>query len=591
MDSLKNIWHKSFQNRLTISIISTVCILMIITDIYIYSFINNIITEHANKSLEQSVIKISNEIQSSFRMIENATLLILSDPIIISNLRNSYVPQDIEKETNKKLLIKNRLTHSLLYNYAWDSELLKSVFIINNTKEYYYLMRNEVASKAFINKQLEYYDLSMQTGTHIIYPSSDYNTIYLIHEIKDLNTLRPIGKLILGLNEKILSDPFKNMFSYKDVITIVSNNKNKILHHSDITQLGNVLDFSLIQKISPAPIKDITYQNTAYTMAQYYLKDLNLNTIILVPKKQITSNLIGIISHYLLIIFISILVTIIICFLLTKVLTKSIKDLLLNIKQLKKGNFNTKMPLYKDQQLNELSIVFNTMTEEIQHLFSQVYEKQLLLRESELKSLQAQINPHFLFNVLETISWKARLSGNNDIYKMITSLGELLRANIRKDAREKITIKEELQYIEFYLYLQKKRFEDKISFTINVSHEEIYNYFVPKLCIQPIVENAVIHGLEEKMSEGYIDIRIHTENDDIIVIICDNGIGFNSNNLDFSNLSHIESRKKNHTSVGLYNSNKRIQILYGESYGISIDSKLNEYTTVTIRLPIDRSDN
>jgi two-component system sensor histidine kinase YesM len=219
-----------------------------------------------------------------------------------------------------------------------------------------------------------------------------------------------------------------------------------------------------------------------------------------------------------------------------------------------------------------------------------VYKKQLLLKESELKSLQSQINPHFLFNVLETISWRARMSNNDEIYQMITSLGYLLRASFATSGIEKVKISEEMHYIEFYLLLQKKRFEEKLEIEINNQIESLDIYYVPKLSVQPIVENAIVHGLEQKIGNGKLTITMYIEHEDIVFEIHDNGVGFQVADVDLREMNSSFKSNDKHSNIGLFNSNRRIKLLYGEAYGITLESQINMGTKVTLRIPKDRAD-
>jgi len=179
------------------------------------------------------------------------------------------------------------------------------------------------------------------------------------------------------------------------------------------------------------------------------------------------------------------------------------------------------------------------------------------------------------------------MTNNENIYKMVTSLGQFLRANISMSSREKITIGEELQYIDFYLYLKKMRFGDRLDTCISVEDDSIKRYHLPKLCIQPLVENAVIHGLEGKRGKCLITVKIIKEYEAIRFEVSDNGIGFDTGSISLDASETITYRKKGHTSIGLYNSNKRIKLMYGDEYGLSIQSEIGKGTFVIVKIPFD----
>lgn len=288
----------------------------------------------------------------------------------------------------------------------------------------------------------------------------------------------------------------------------------------------------------------------------------------------------------LLIVFASVFIGIILSFRFTRF----IRDLMRVINKVKVGNYEAKMPAYKDHELNLLSNTFNNMTYETKYLINQVYEKQLLLKETEFKFLQSQMNPHFLFNTLITIGYKARLSKDDTTYKMVTSLTELLQAGIYTNSQAKVHIRQELEFINFYLYLQKMRFEDELEYDINVSDESILDFVLPKLSIEPLIENAVVHGLEKKIGKGTIKLNIWEENETLYFEVTDDGAGFESGNINLDDIETINMRKKGHNSIGLINTHKRIKLMYGELYGICIESQINKGSKVTVHIPVDRSE-
>ncbi len=212
------------------------------------------------------------------------------------------------------------------------------------------------------------------------------------------------------------------------------------------------------------------------------------------------------------------------------------------------------------------------------------YESRILKEESELKFLQSQMNPHFLFNILLTIQIKAKMSGDEDVSLMITSLSNLLRAGIYGDKRSKIKISEELKYVEYYLSLQKERFDERLTYEIKVYDDALLDCEVPRLSIEPLVENAVVHGLEEVERNGFAKICVSAEGNDICIHVIDNGKGFDPL-FDINKPEEDIVKGSKREKVGLRNTNKRIKLMYGNQYGISIESKPLTGTDVMVRIP------
>jgi two-component system sensor histidine kinase YesM len=207
-----------------------------------------------------------------------------------------------------------------------------------------------------------------------------------------------------------------------------------------------------------------------------------------------------------------------------------------------------------------------------------------LLKDAELERLRSQVNPHFIFNVLETISWEARLAGNENVYKMITGLGTLIRSSIGNETREKVTIAQELEYVDAYLSLQRVRFQNRLKVDVAIDDKRILRSHIPKLALQTAVENAIVHGIEDKRGESRIEIRAGIEDGWILLTVQDDGIGFDAGEL---NPMAEPSASDGHARTGLLNTDKRIRLIYGEDCGIRIESTSGVGTRVFIKLPVD----
>ena len=226
------------------------------------------------------------------------------------------------------------------------------------------------------------------------------------------------------------------------------------------------------------------------------------------------------------------------------------------------------------------------MTAYIDNLIKQVYEKQLSIKDMEMKFLQTQMNPHFMFNVLNTIALQAQLDGNQDVYRMISSFSQLIQAKIYRDKSEKVKIRQELEYVNYYLYLQNYRYGERLQYEIHVEDDRLTEYYIPKLCIQLIVENAVVHGIEPNIGKGLVSVKIYEEDGNICIDTADNGIGFEAEGEILLPLKHKDS-DRNHNHVGLNNAHHIIQLMYGEHYGIRVFSTPGEGSKICIKIPFD----
>jgi len=265
---------------------------------------------------------------------------------------------------------------------------------------------------------------------------------------------------------------------------------------------------------------------------------------------------------------------------LSQVLAKPAKELTKAMKAFEKNAENyTYTQVRGTEELMMLSDSFDHMVRRIQKLMEQVRQEEITLRKTELKALQAQINPHFLYNTLDAIAWLCEEGRNKDAEDMVTSLAKLFRISISK-GHELITIEKEIQHAQSYLRIETFRYKNQFTYTFDVD-ENCLGYLCNKITLQPIIENAIYHGLNRMVDEGEITIRIREDGDDIILSVEDNGIGMTEEQCQ----EILRKEPGDRTGIGIKNVNDRIKIYFGEEYGLTITSELDEGTCVDIRMP------
>ena len=268
---------------------------------------------------------------------------------------------------------------------------------------------------------------------------------------------------------------------------------------------------------------------------------------------------------------------------LASTVTKPLEKLSQLMGLVQKGNFNVRFNVRYYDEVGELGTSFNSMVDRIRQLISQVYMEQEEKRRAELTALQAQIKPHFLYNTLDTIHWMAKKYGAEDIIYVIRCLTNLFRVGLSK-GNEIIPLSEEVEHVISYLKIQKVRYDDILSYTIRVD-DETQGLYVHKLLLQPLVENAIYHGIKTKRDGGNILISIRRESEELIMQVIDNGMGMDQETVENLNAA-IQGEKGVKSGYGLYNVNARIAISHGKEYGIFIESEKGVGTTATIRYPL-----
>ena len=268
---------------------------------------------------------------------------------------------------------------------------------------------------------------------------------------------------------------------------------------------------------------------------------------------------------------------------LPKSFTKPITDLVDVTNRVSKGDLTARSHNDSHDEVGELSGSMNQMIDKINELLSQITKEQIRIQEAELELLQAQINPHFLYNTLDTIIWLAEGGDEKRVVSMVKSLSAFFRTSLSR-GREIITIREELVHAKSYLEIQQFRYQDILEYEIDVP-EEYSEYTIPKITIQPLIENALYHGIKNKRGGGKIKISAQRSQDDIVISVADNGIGMTPERLNEVMDGLLSTEPADNAIYGLYNVNERIKLKFGNKYGITLHSVYGEGSTCNILLP------
>lgn len=266
--------------------------------------------------------------------------------------------------------------------------------------------------------------------------------------------------------------------------------------------------------------------------------------------------------------------------LLSQMLSRPLRDLSAAMEDFERdaGGF-TYRPPGGTREVRELSSSFGHMVLRIQQLMTTVRQEEVKLRKTELKALQAQINPHFLYNTLDSIAWMCEQGRSTDAVNMVHALARLFRISISR-GHELIPIARELEHAEHYLEIQTCRYKNQFTYAFHVD-SACLDYYCNKITLQPIIENAILHGLDLLVDEGHIDVQVCQEGEDILFCVQDNGVGMSPEQVS----AILEQDTQDRTGIGIKNVNDRLQIYFGKGYGLRIVSELDMGTRVEIRMP------
>ena len=267
-----------------------------------------------------------------------------------------------------------------------------------------------------------------------------------------------------------------------------------------------------------------------------------------------------------------------------RVFNKPVKRLIKDMKDFEDSadSFVYKTKNNSVKELTELNNSFAHMSREIKKLMEKVRNEETQLRKTELKALQAQINPHFLYNTLDSVQWMCEQGKNKDAAAMVSALAKLFRISISR-GKELIPIRDELNHAKSYLIIQSYRYRDQFTYSFDID-ESLTGYLCNKITLQPLIENAIYHGLDRMVDEGEIKITLKKAqdgSDDILFAVSDNGVGMTEEQCE----KILKKEKSNSSGIGVKNVNDRLKIYFGDKYGLSIKSELDEGTEVTVRIP------
>ncbi|QUI23666.1 sensor histidine kinase [Vallitalea pronyensis] len=499
------------------------------------------------------------------------------------------------------------------YTYSLDSYLDRNVSLFTRLKDYMtttFLQDRDINSLVFYSPTEGFiysFDKNAKMKYHSSYTSAFQNYESKLNDYSGTN--KPIFTTDLALDDD-LSNSFsiivtiKNDISLKPIGKLIINYSNSsirnaynfFLQKSSTVDPGHVVimttDNHVVFQSTTHYQHDIdpTLANTTYDYTELdkttYVKSLKHNESNMIILGLIPKSIIGndVRQTILLIVFVTcicILAIIGLSILFTASYSSRLHNITSAIKKVRKGDLSVRIQTKnKKDELTEIANNFNRMCDDLDDYIEKVYVYQVKQKSAELKSLQAQINPHFLYNTLESIRMRAAVRGALDVSEMIYILATFFRNSLKTETIT--TIEKEIDHCKLYLKLFQIRYNDKLSVTFNIE-EAMLSYSIVSLSLQPIIENYIVHGIDLNATNNTITISGRFDHDDIFIEIEDNGCGIEAHRL--MDINSALNNKIEPYSIGIFNVHERLRIVYGDAYGLNITSKENIGTKVTIRIP------
>lgn len=583
-------FRKSIQGKIFISFIIVLLLPSIIISVSTYYISLNILKGEIRSSFSKTGLYVKNNVYKELEQIKNISDYIFIDNDIkeaIQPLNKTPYEQVKAIERAEQILRKYSIANifsniNVVKIYGLDGKRLS--VDINETNVSF--DDEKVRLSAQYKKALENNGSIVWQGIGKAYlngnNNSKKNDISLFRVIKNSDYNINIGVMYISLRPEMFSQLVEKVYpNGKNNIYIIDNTNKFVNDLSDDLEAKGIKDV-IIQNINDKK-GDYIYIEKNNMIFNFYIEDFDWKVVGVIPIKELTRNNRFIFLATSIAFIVSFMASCIIWYFVSSSIVKPIKVLNRAMIKVREGNLLVKVNCLNEDEMGILSNNFNFMTERINNLFYEVLEKQANVKDAEYKALQAQINPHFVYNTLNTIRWMAIIQKVDNIKRMVDALGRLLRNSTSK-MEQIITLDEEINNLKDYIYIQKIAYNNKFEVEWKID-EALLQYRCIKFILQPIVENAIFHGIEPKEYFGIISITIKRSSDNIIFLISDDGVGISQSDINMMLMSDDESKKR-FSGIGISNVNQRIKMTYGEEYGISIESEKGSYTTVTVKIPM-----
>lgn len=495
------------------------------------------------------------------------------------NINNTMLEYKFQKDMNKYL------KSTIFAKQEFD---LVTMQFVSDDSVYYAAKEKGLVNIGKIPKE-EFKKVTENNNQVLYYFDKEDNGqyIYLVRSIYDINSFDKIGIMSFRIDNNYLQEILSHTYREPAESTYLYTYEGDRIVYAGRNYNNQIIESKKLYLNEKGTYTHTINGNNYYVIVET-IDDVNLKIISVITTDMLISDTRKVFDLIIILCIISMPIYIIIANMIYSEIISPFNLLVSKMKDIEKGELNTSIDIIRKNEIGYLYNSFNSMAKRLKYLVECVYEEEIARKNAEISALQSQINPHFLYNTLETINWKAQLSGEQDIAEMVQALSKLMDANMNRNGEKFSTIEQEIQYMDSYLFLIQKRFGKKIEYD-KIIDQNILKEKLPKLIIQPIVENAIKHGIEP-VGRGKILIGISEKDEKLIIEVEDNGAGIEipklkSINVELSDNKYIAEEQDNSKSIGLKNVYRRLLLIYGKEAEISILSTYTKGTKVTLKVP------
>ena len=557
-----------------------------------YSESHQLVIQSVNSNMDSYIRELD---RISFTIYQQESLSILND---LSNISDKNSWESIYK---KGLLLDSFIAEVYPIDIYSD---LYGIYIVNTDciclkgdqlKKTYQEIVDSDFYQAILNKHgaLDFFIVDGYDWFDL--PEYSQNTEYLFVARKIINISElsnDLGIIILAIKFEDIQEKFKDFVGKTNGIFAAMDKSGNIIYQSD-SEKDNIINKILSYKIN-GNTQTVLYGKESYLVNQYISDSTGWKFMNIISIKEVNQDLDSINKIISVFIIISMIMAALISIIFSHSITKPIGKFKVFASQIESGVMNAYVDIQSYREFNLLAKTFNIMMDELKRMIHNNYILTIRKQDAELKALQAQINPHFLYNTLNSINALAQIHQTQDIADITYALSDTLRYSIH-NTDKMVLISEEVNHVKNYMLIQNIRYNNKIDMNYDID-KDVLEYKTIRLILQPLIENAIIHGLEQKQGLKKISIKGRKEKDKILFQIIDNGIGIPPKKLDDINqylcnpsYNYVES-KPDSINIGIDNVNQRIKLVFGNGFGLKISSKAESGTVCKIVIPAIKSE-
>lgn len=582
---------RSIQSTMMIAFAFLILFTVIIMGIVAYRLNFEAVEKNAEEYIDQLIDQVGNNIDSYITNMNSISEMALYNYDINQFLTDEY-------ETTAVTMARKERISAFFYSILRNRKDISSIMLFGyNGRNVIENKRGLTALNPSVNLlEQPWYKSAVEAGGNSAVSSSHVQNmleddryrwvVSLSRELIKPMGDKKMGVLLVDMNYSIINDMCSKIELGKRGYIFILDSKGNIVYHPQQQLIYSNIKHELIDEVLSSKTGSFITSGTGEKRL-YVIKEsqsAQWKIVGVAYLNELVRNRTTMQRSYVLWGSFCFAIAILLSITLSLRISRPVKRLESSMRLVEQGNFDIQAQVESANEIGELSRAFNIMTQKIKELMSQIVLEQEQKRRSELKALQAQINPHFLYNTLDSIIWMAESKKNEEVVKMASALSKLFRLSISK-GEEFITLRSEIEYIRSYLTIQQMRYRDKLNFSIAVD-AEILVYKIPKITMQPLVENAIYHGIKNRPDSGTVLVTGHREGGDIVLSVIDDGIGMTHEKATYILEHGSDTPLGSSGGVGVKNVNERLKLYFGDKYGLTFTENPEGGTVAVVRIPI-----